>query len=71
MAGFILRKHSLLKTNILVCTIILIGFFITAIVSYRSNIGVFEKDVEHVSTLATEASIPKSNRFSHVPSAFH
>ena len=54
MAGFILRKHSLLKTNILVCTIILIGFFITAIVSYRSNIGVFEKDVEHVSTLATE-----------------
>lgn len=49
-----MRKHSLLKTNILVCTIILIGFFITAIVSYRSNIGVFEKDVEHVSTLATE-----------------
>ena len=49
-----MRKHSLLKTNILVCTIILIGFFITAVVSYRSNIGVFEKDVEHVSTLATE-----------------
>lgn len=49
-----MRKHSLLKTNILVCTIILIGFFITAVVSYRSNIGVFEKDVEHVSTLASE-----------------
>ena len=49
-----MRKNSLLKTNILVCTIILIGFFVTAIVSYRSNIGVFEKDVEHVSTLATE-----------------
>lgn len=49
-----MKKHSLLKTNILVCTIILIGFFITAVVSYKSNIGVFEKDVEHVSTLATE-----------------
>lgn len=49
-----MRKYSLLKTNILVCTIILIGFFITAVVSYRSNIGVFEKDVENVSTLATE-----------------
>ena len=49
-----MKKHSLLKTNFLVCTIILIGFFITAVVSYKSNIGVFEKDVEHVSTLATE-----------------
>ncbi len=47
-------KHPLLRTNILICSIIFIGFFITAILSYRSNIGVFEKDVEHVSTLATE-----------------
>lgn len=54
VGGLTLRKHSLFKTNILVCAIILIGFFITAVISYRSNIGFFEKDIENVSTLATE-----------------
>ncbi|WP_231371663.1 diguanylate cyclase [Oxalobacter paraformigenes] len=43
-----------MRTNILVCSIIFIGFFLTAVLSYRSNIGVFEKDIEQVSTLATE-----------------
>ena len=49
-----MKKHALLWTNVLVCLIILVGFLVTAVVSYRSNIGVFEKDIEQVSTLATE-----------------
>ena len=49
-----MKKNSLLRTNMIVCCIIIVGFIITSVISYRSNIGVFEKDVEHISILASD-----------------
>lgn len=49
-----MKKNTLLRTNILVCTIIFIGFIITCLISYQANFGIFKKDVEHVSTLASD-----------------
>ncbi|WP_242984555.1 hypothetical protein [Clostridium sp. chh4-2] len=49
-----MKNKILLRTNIFVCTIIVLGFIITSITSYRSNLGVFEKDVENVSDLAAD-----------------
>lgn len=46
------KNKILLKTNLLVCIIILTGFCITSVISYRSNLGIFEKEVERVSTLS-------------------
>ena len=48
------KNNILLRTNIFVCTIIILGFAVTSITSYRANIGVFEKDVEDVTDLASE-----------------
>ncbi|WP_368041589.1 diguanylate cyclase domain-containing protein [Bittarella massiliensis (ex Durand et al. 2017)] len=51
------RKKSnrvLLNTNLFVCAIILLGFLATSIVSYRSNLGVFERDTEKVTALTAE-----------------
>lgn len=50
-----MKKGTLLYTNSLVCTIIIIGFFITAVISYKGNWDVFEKDVEQVSNLTMES----------------
>lgn len=48
------EKSILLRTNACVCLIITLGFVLTCIISYRSNIGIFEKDAEHVTNLASE-----------------
>lgn len=50
----IVKNNILLRTNIFVCSIIIFGFIITSITSYHSNLGVFEKDAEHVTDLAAE-----------------
>lgn len=47
-------KNTLLRTNIFICIIIIVGFAITSIVSYRSNRGIFKKDVENIATLTSE-----------------
>lgn len=49
-----MKNNILLRTNLFVCTIIILGFIIVSIISYRSNMGVFEQDVEHVSDLSAE-----------------
>ncbi|MFS0783273.1 diguanylate cyclase [Bacillus sp. 1P06AnD] len=49
-----MKKDTLMHTNIIVCFIITIGFIITSIISYKSNFGIYEKDIEHVSTLAAD-----------------
>ncbi|MEG2570398.1 MAG: diguanylate cyclase [Clostridia bacterium] len=49
-----MRNRTLLHTNILVCVIITIGFAITSFVSYRSNFGIFQNDIEKVSTLTSD-----------------
>lgn len=50
-----MKNRTLLKTNILVCTIIAIGFAVTSIISYRSNFGVLQQDIEHVSALSADS----------------
>ena len=47
-------NRALLKTNLFVCAIIILGFLATSIVSYRSNLGVFEGDTEKVTALTSE-----------------
>lgn len=50
-----MKKKGLLRTNLLVCFIIIIGFLLTAVISYKTNWDVFEKDVEQVSNLTMES----------------
>lgn len=54
-----MRKSILLKTNIFVCAIIIAGFLITALVSYRSNWTFFEDEVESVTSLTSEGIYQK------------
>lgn len=49
-----LKKDILMKTNLFVCVVIVLGFIITSVTSYHSNRGIFRKDVERVSTLTSE-----------------
>ena len=49
-----MKKSLVVKTNLFVCAVILIGFAITSFISYRSNLGIFIQDVERVSTLTSE-----------------
>ena len=50
-----MKKHILFQTNFFVCIIIALGFIITSIISYQSNMGLFEKDVAQVSDLAADS----------------
>lgn len=49
-----MRKNVLLRTNLLVCAVILIGFIVTSCISYQSNQGIFRRDIESVSRLTSE-----------------
>lgn len=49
-----MKPNILLRTNIMVCIVIVLGFIITSIISYQSNQGIFRKDVENVSALTSE-----------------
>ncbi|MEG0689336.1 MAG: GGDEF domain-containing protein, partial [Hungatella sp.] len=49
-----MKNKTLVNTNLLVCIIIIIGFAATSFISYRSNMGIYEQDVERVSTLTSE-----------------
>lgn len=49
-----MKKNILVRTNIIVCIIITLGFLITSVISYRSNMGIFVKDVEQVSELTLD-----------------
>lgn len=44
----------MLRTNVLVCVVIILGFVATSVISYRSNQGIFRKDVESVTVLTSE-----------------
>ena len=48
------KKNILVRTNFLVCLVIILGFAITSVISYQSNLGIFRKDVENVSSLTSE-----------------
>ncbi|MEG2000479.1 MAG: hypothetical protein RR053_03680 [Evtepia sp.] len=49
-----MKNKTLLRTNIIVCLVILLGFTLTSVISYRSNFGMYKKDIESVSTLSSE-----------------
>lgn len=49
-----MKKNVLLRTNIFICIVIILGFLLTSLISYRSNNGIFKRDIEHISTLTSE-----------------
>lgn len=49
-----MAKNVLLRTNIFICMVILMGFLVTSLVSYHSNNGIFKRDIEHISTLTSD-----------------
>lgn len=49
-----MNRHILLRTNLFICIIIVIGFFITAVLSYRANYSVSLENIEKVSSLTSE-----------------
>lgn len=49
-----MKKNILLRTNLFVCIVIILGFVTTSIISYQSNQGIFRKNVESVTTLTAE-----------------
>lgn len=62
-----MKKDALLKTNLFICVIIVLGFAVASYVSYHSNNGIFKKDVEHTPS-PQRASITRSTPFSPSPS---
>lgn len=48
------KNHILLRTNTLVCLIIIVGFLFTSILSYRANYSTSLKNIEQISALTSE-----------------
>ena len=46
-----MKKNILLRTNILVCLIIVAGFLVTAVLSYQANYSASIENIEQVSRL--------------------
>ncbi|WP_195984135.1 sensor domain-containing diguanylate cyclase [Clostridium sp. D33t1_170424_F3] len=49
-----MKKNILLRTNLMVCVIIVIGFCLTAVLSYQANFDTSLQSVEQVSSLTSE-----------------
>lgn len=49
------KDNVLLKTNSLICLIIVIGFLLTALLSYQANYSTSLKNIEEVSSLTSES----------------
>lgn len=49
-----MRENILLRTNLLVCLVIVAGFLLTAVLSYRANYSASLQNIEQVSTLTSE-----------------
>lgn len=49
-----MQKNVMMRTNLFICLVIICGFLVTAIISYRSNNGIFMQDIENISTLTSE-----------------
>lgn len=49
-----MKKNVLLRTNLFVCIVIVLGFIITSLISYHSNLGIFRRDTENVAALTSE-----------------
>ena len=53
-AGNGMKKNILLRTNLLICMVIIAGFLMTAVLSYRANYSASLENIEQVSTLTSE-----------------
>lgn len=49
-----MKKNILLRTNILICVIIIAGFLLTAVLSYKANYSASLESLEQVSNLTSE-----------------
>lgn len=49
-----MKKNILMRTNLLVCLIIIVGFLLTAVLSYRANYSASLQNIEEVSSLTSE-----------------
>ena len=49
-----MKKNILMRTNILVCIVIIIGFTTTAVLSYQANYTASVQNIEQVSALTSE-----------------
>lgn len=49
-----MKKNILFRTNLLICAVIVLGFVIASVISYHSNLHIFHRDVESVSSLTSE-----------------
>lgn len=49
-----MKKNVLLRTNIFICTVIILGFLLTSFISYNSNNSILRRDVQHISRLTSE-----------------
>lgn len=50
-----MKDRTLIRTDIIVCTIIIIGFIITSVVSYKANAGFLLEDAEKVASISSDA----------------
>ena len=55
------QKNILLRTNLLVCIIIVVGFLATAFLGYRANYSASLESIEQVSNLTSEGIFYKMN----------
>lgn len=58
-----MKKNLLLRTNIMVCLVIILGFLATSTISYCSNLDICRKDVEQVSYLTSEGIYNKIDSY--------
>lgn len=49
-----MKKNILLRTNLMVCVVIIIGFCLTAVLSYQANFDASLQSIEQVSSLTSE-----------------
>lgn len=49
-----MKKNILLRTNLLVCLVIIIGFAMTAVLSYQANYSASVQNIEQISELTSE-----------------
>ncbi|MFR1517535.1 MAG: diguanylate cyclase domain-containing protein [Clostridia bacterium] len=52
--GYVMKNRILLKTNLLVCLVIILGFLLTALLGYRANYNASIEKIEQVSSLTSE-----------------
>lgn len=50
-----MSKNILVKTNLVIFAVIILGFLISSLISYKSSSNLFMKDIEHVATLTSDS----------------